>query len=281
MILKMSADGRAQLIRREGFRTKAYRDSVGVWTIGVGHTSAAGAPIPRAGMSITKAEVDEILSRDLGQYEEAVRSAVRVPLSQGQFDALVSFCFNIGASGFQKSTVVRRLNAGNYKGAADALLMWNKPPEIMGRRRSERAQFIAATGAPKTAAAIVKAAPAPIADIPVEETVSADYLRAAGSRTIAGADIAQQGLAGSIASIGGATAALSQMQDVASQAQEAVVAVQSGVGALETLRTYWPLIAVVALTGAAAFFVWRAWRGASLVKVARVDDALSGLHVGR
>jgi lysozyme len=281
MTMRMSADGRAQLIRREGFRTKAYKDSVGVWTIGVGHTSAAGEPHVTPGLVITKAEVDEILSRDLGQYEEAVRSAVRVPLSQGQFDALVSFCFNVGVGGFRKSTVVKRLNAGNYKGAADALLMWNKPPEIMGRRRSERTQFLAATGSPKSSPAIVEAAPAPIADLPLEETVSADYLRAAGSRTIAGADIAQQGLAGSIASIGGATAALSQMQDVASQAQEAVVAVQSGVGALETLRTYWPLIAVVALTGAAAFFVWRAWRGASLVKVARVDDALSGLHVGR
>jgi putative chitinase len=114
---------------------------------------------------------------------------------------------------------------------------------------------------------------------PVKETLA--ELRTMGSRTIAGADLAQQGLAGSLASIGGATAALSQVQDVAEQAQEAIVAIQSGVSALETLRTYWPLLAVVALTGAAAFFVWRAWRGASLVKIARVDDAVSGLNIGR
>jgi putative chitinase len=114
-----------------------------------------------------------------------------------------------------------------------------------------------------------------------EMQITASDLRAAGSRTVKGADLAQQGLAGSLASIGGATAALSQVQDVASQAQEAVVAVQSGVGALETLRTYWPLLAVVALTCAAAFFVWRAWRGAHLVKIARVDDAVSGLNIGR
>lgn len=113
------------------------------------------------------------------------------------------------------------------------------------------------------------------------EQITAKELRAAGSRTIAGADAAKQGLTGSLASIGGATAALSQMQDVASQAQEAAVAVQSGVDALEALRTYWPLIAVVALTGAAAFFVWRAWRGANLVTAARVDDAVGGLNVGR
>jgi hypothetical protein len=119
-----------------------------------------------------------------------------------------------------------------------------------------------------------------IAAVPREE-VTAKELRAAGSRTIAGADQAKEGVVGSVASIGGATAALSQVQDIASQAQEAATAVQSGVDALEVLKTYWPLLAVVALTGVAAYFIWRAWRGASLVTAARVDDAVSGLNVGR
>lgn len=143
--LKMSADGRAKLMQREGVRTKAYKDSVGVWTIGIGHTAAAGPPRPRAGMVISRAEVDELLSRDLVQYEKAVNDAVRVPLSQGQFDALISFCFNIGIGGLRRSTVVKRLNAGNYRGAADALMFWVKPPEIRSRRESERQQFLKAT----------------------------------------------------------------------------------------------------------------------------------------
>lgn len=114
-----------------------------------------------------------------------------------------------------------------------------------------------------------------------EVTASVRDLRAAGSRTIKGADQAQQGVAGAIASIGGASAALSQVKDVADQAQEAATAVQSGVSTLEALRTYWPLLAVAVLSAIAAYFVWRAWRGAALVKAARVDDAASGLNIGR
>ncbi|CAN2532517.1 hypothetical+protein [Methylocapsa aurea] len=274
MTMTMSADGRAKLIVRESFKTRAYRDSVGVLTIGVGHTSAAGAPFVTAGLTVTKEEVDEILSRDLGQYENAV-NAVRVPLTQGQFDALTSFCFNVGIGAFKKSTVVKLLNKGDYRGAADALLKWNKPPEIMGRRRSEREQFLSATR-PKVADSVQAA-------VSAGETpkVTTKELRAAGSRTIAGADQAQQGVVGAVASIGGATAALSQVKDLADQAQEAATAVQSGVSTLEALRTYWPLLAVVGLAAVAAYFVWRAWRGAGLVKAARVDDAVSGLNVGR
>ncbi|WP_018266534.1 hypothetical protein [Methylosinus sp. LW4] len=116
---------------------------------------------------------------------------------------------------------------------------------------------------------------------PAEPPASVRDLRAAGSRTIKGADQAQQGVAGAMVSVAGATAALSQIKDVADQAQEAATAVQSGVSALEALRDYWPLLAVVGLSAAAAYFVWRAWRGASLVKAARVDDAAFGLNIGR
>ncbi|HEY8066648.1 MAG TPA: N-acetylmuramidase family protein [Methylosinus sp.] len=121
---------------------------------------------------------------------------------------------------------------------------------------------------------------AEVAAVPRDE-ITTKELRAAGSRTIAGADQAQQGVVGAVASIGGATAALSQVKDLADQAQEAATAVQSGVSTLEALRTYWPLLAVVGLSAVAAYFVWRAWRGAGLVKAARVDDAVSGLNVGR
>jgi lysozyme len=142
--MRMSPQGRAQLIAREGKRLRAYKDSVGVWTIGVGHTSAAGPPAVVSGLMITDVECDQILARDLVQYEDAVNKAVKAKLNQNQFDALVSFCFNIGTGGFARSTVVKRLNIGDVRGAADAMLMWNKPAEIMGRRESEWKQFLQA-----------------------------------------------------------------------------------------------------------------------------------------
>lgn len=165
--MKMSAEGRRRLTQREGVRLNAYRDSVGVWTIGIGHTAAAGDPRPYPGMRITAAEADAILSRDLVQYENAVSEAVKVQLTQYEFDALVSFCFNIGTGGLRRSTCVRMLNMGKRLAAADAMLMWDRPPEIIGRRRSERAQFLtpytvaAPPPATKSARQTPKPTPAP------------------------------------------------------------------------------------------------------------------------
>jgi lysozyme len=138
--MRMSKQGRKLLIQREGVRLKAYKDSVGVWTIGVGHTASAGAPAPIPGMTITAAECDEILTRDLRQYEQAIERALKVPVADHEFDALVSICFNVGPK-FGSSTCIKRLNAGDRKGAAEAIMMWSKPPEIIGRRRTEQQQF--------------------------------------------------------------------------------------------------------------------------------------------
>lgn len=143
--MKTSKDGRSKLEAREGTRLKAYRDSVGVWTIGVGHTSAAGSPTVTPSLKITADECDAIFARDLVKYEATVNSAVKVPLAQNEFDALVSLCFNIGQGGFAKSTVVKRLNAKDRKGAAAAFMMWNKPKEIIGRRTGEMKQFLGAS----------------------------------------------------------------------------------------------------------------------------------------
>jgi lysozyme len=142
MTMRMSAAGRGALTTREGKRLKAYKDSVGIWTIGIGHTSAAGPPAVTPTLVITDAQCDEIFARDLVKYETAVNGALTRPVSQTSFDALVSLCYNIGPGGFTKSTVVKRINAGDMNGAAEAFLMWNKPPEIMGRRQSERKQFL-------------------------------------------------------------------------------------------------------------------------------------------
>jgi lysozyme len=136
-----SEDGKHQIKVREGVRYDAYLDSKGIPTIGVGHTSAAGAPAVTLGMKITPAVCDEILARDLRKFENAVNGSVKVSIRQNQFDALTSFCFNIGEGGFRRSTVVRKLNAGDVQGAAHAFMLWNKPPEIRGRRASEMRQF--------------------------------------------------------------------------------------------------------------------------------------------
>ncbi|MGW5957016.1 lysozyme [Methylorubrum thiocyanatum] len=125
--MDLSAVGRAVLIAREGRRLEAYRDSVGVWTIGIGHTAAAGPPIPRAGLRIDAAEADAIFVRDVAAFVRTVAEALPEPLPQHAFDALVSLCFNIGPAAFRRSTVLRRLRAGDRMGAGEAILMWNRP----------------------------------------------------------------------------------------------------------------------------------------------------------
>lgn len=171
--MRTSPAGRKALKGREGERLNAYQDSVGVWTIGVGHTSAAGLPKVTPTLKITRAEQDEILSRDLVMFEDAVNAAVKVALTQNQFDALVSLAFNIGIGAFRRSTVVRHLKAGDYEAAAEAFLLWNKPPEIMGRRRSERKQFLSG-GVAKGKQQLVAAPLTPIKPKPTPVPTPAD-----------------------------------------------------------------------------------------------------------
>lgn len=142
--MDLSPIGEAVLIAREGRRLKAYRDSVGVWTVGIGHTSAAGTPTVTAGLAITAAECDAIFERDLTTYVAAVRKGLTVPVGQHAFDALVSVCYNIGPGAFAGSTFLRRVNAGDMAGARDAVLMWAKPMAILARRRAEAEQLVTA-----------------------------------------------------------------------------------------------------------------------------------------
>lgn len=144
--MKMSANGLKLLIREEGKRNKAYRDSKGVWTIGVGHTSEAGAPKVTPGLVISDEEVQEILSRDIKTFEDVIAKYVKVPLNQNQYDALVSLVFNIGEGNFMKSTVRRLLNDGHYNRAGEAFLMWKKagndPDILLPRRKREMKLFM-------------------------------------------------------------------------------------------------------------------------------------------
>ena len=126
------------ITKEEGFRNKAYKDSKGLLTIGVGHLIKADEEHLKSAV-LTDEQVKELLKSDLKWCSEAVESSVKVPLTQSQFDALYSLCFNIGETAFKKSTVVKRINANDLKGAADAILMWNKPSVLEKRRQRERA----------------------------------------------------------------------------------------------------------------------------------------------
>ncbi len=126
----------------EGFRAQAYLCPAGVWTIGYGHT----ADVVK-NMVISKATARQLLESDLQQAASAVRAAVSVKLSQNQFDALVSFVFNVGAGAFGESTLLGLLNKGDFSGAAEQFRRWNKSgkvvlPGLVRRRAAERELFL-------------------------------------------------------------------------------------------------------------------------------------------
>ena len=148
--MRTSDAGIFALALHEGIVPGPYLDSVGVWTYGIGHTAGAGKPYPATMARGTPADLDAALAGvfavfrdDLAKYEDGVRKAVKVPLTQHQFDALVSFHYNTGAIG--RASFVKKLNAGNYAGAGAGMLAWNKPAEIIPRRKSEQALFLHGT----------------------------------------------------------------------------------------------------------------------------------------
>lgn len=125
----------------EGLRLNAYQDSVGVWTIGYGHTAGV-----RPGDHITQAQAEAYLRQDTGWAQQAVRDNVKVPLTQGQFDALMSFTFNLGAGALKGSTLLRDLNAGNYAAAQGEFGKWvhaggQRLEGLVRRRAAEAALF--------------------------------------------------------------------------------------------------------------------------------------------
>jgi lysozyme len=132
--MKISERGIALIKEFEGVKLTSYLCPARAWTVGYGHTRTA-----RANQSITVAEADRLLRSDLKQSENVIKAFVKVPLSQNQFDALVSLVFNIGAGAFSRSTLVRLLNKENYLAAAEQILRWNivryAPSEGLARRR--------------------------------------------------------------------------------------------------------------------------------------------------
>ncbi|AVG37688.1 TPA: lysozyme [Enterobacter asburiae] len=146
-MMQTSEKGIALIKQFEGCKLTAYQDSVGVWTIGYGWTQPVdGKPI-RAGMTIKQETAERLLKTGLVSYESDVSRLVKVGLTQGQFDALVSFTYNLGARSLSTSTLLRKLNSGDYAGAADEFLRWNKAGGkvlngLTRRREAERALFL-------------------------------------------------------------------------------------------------------------------------------------------
>lgn len=147
--MKTSRKGVLELAEHEGIVLGPYKDSVGVWTYGVGHTAAAGglnpakmAKVDTRGwddhrMNEAIAEAVDVFSEDLGKYEARVRDAVKAPIKQHQFDALVSFDFNTG--GIYKAKLTKAINSGDMSG--NQFMGWVKPKEIIKRRTAEMNLF--------------------------------------------------------------------------------------------------------------------------------------------
>lgn len=130
----------------EGLRLKAYDDGVGVWTIGYGTTVINGVKVKK-GDTCTAEQAKSYMAQDLKKFESAVNTAVKVPLNQNQFDALVSLTYNIGNGAFKSSTLLKKLNAKDYKGAAAEFPKWNKAggrvlAGLVKRRKAEMELFL-------------------------------------------------------------------------------------------------------------------------------------------
>jgi GH24 family phage-related lysozyme (muramidase) len=142
--MQTSAIGRAFIELFEGLSLTAYRDSVGVLTIGYGHTTAAGPPTVFQGQSITRDDADNILSTDLGKVEANVMRCIDVALEQCEFDTLASFDFNTGC--LARSSLVPKLNSGDKSSAMATLLLYDHAGgrELAGltrRRQAEKLMF--------------------------------------------------------------------------------------------------------------------------------------------
>lgn len=145
--MKLNHAGEALIKRYEGLRTQAYRDAVGIWTIGFGHTAMAGAPEVTPGMRITRGEADAIFARDAASFADQVAVSIRAPLTDNQFSALVSFAYNVGMGAFRKSSVLKAINGNQFEAVPRRLNMWvlaggKVLPGLVKRRAAEAALFM-------------------------------------------------------------------------------------------------------------------------------------------
>lgn len=153
--MNLSREGAMELIGHEAIVLTRYKDSVGIWTIGVGHTKAAGEPDPVASGALTLQQVFDLFFKDVQRYVADVNAALKVKVTQPQFDALVSFHYNTGA--IRKANLTKDINAGNFDGAG--FMGWVKPAEIIPRRKKEQKLFVTGKYSNNGMATILPATP--------------------------------------------------------------------------------------------------------------------------
>jgi lysozyme len=154
--MQLSNNGILVIKNFEGLSLNAYRDSAGVWTIGYGSTRCHDGKTIKPGDKLaSQVQADALFTNTLGAYEQAVNNLVKVPLTQQQFDALVSFTYNEGTGALEESTLLRKLNEHDYAAAADEFLLWDKITDpktgkkvvlgiLVKRRDQERGLFLSA-----------------------------------------------------------------------------------------------------------------------------------------
>ena len=143
--MKTSANGITHIKEFEGFRGKRYLCPAGKWTIGYGHVIVDSERATLWNVELTEDQATKLLMKDLVRFEDAVSAMVAVPLTQGQFDALVSFAYNLGEAKLRSSTLLKLLNAGDYEGARKQINRWvysnGKKLEGLIRRRARETEM--------------------------------------------------------------------------------------------------------------------------------------------
>lgn len=146
-VMSTSQNGINLISSFEGCELKAYLCPTKVWTIGFGTTVYPNGVKVKKGDSCTLEQAKQFKAHDLKRFEKTVNDLVKVPLTQNQFDALVSLAYNIGTGAFEKSTLLKKLNTGDYQGAADQFTVWNKGggkvlQGLVNRRAKEKEVFL-------------------------------------------------------------------------------------------------------------------------------------------
>ena len=146
--MKLSDNGFRLLGELEGIVLRPYKDSVGIPTIGIGSTYYEdGTKVKMTDKAITKERAIQLAKNVVKSFEQQVNKSILLPMTQNQFDAMVLLCYNIGKSGFARSSVVKNFNSGNLQKAADSFLLWNKAggrvvQGLVNRRKKERSLFL-------------------------------------------------------------------------------------------------------------------------------------------